>query len=152
MDNMRRQRLGVAWVVFTVLFLIWLAVWVDQAHAQAINPGVTQANISQTICVSGWTATVRPSVSYTGALKRKLAKAQGVLVKDYELDHVVPLEVGGAPSDPKNLKLQIWTGPDGAHAKDVVENRMHRMVCARTITLYKARQCFFNDWHNCPTN
>jgi DNA-binding CsgD family transcriptional regulator len=31
----------------------------------AYNPAVTQATIGRTICVSGWTATIRPSSSYT---------------------------------------------------------------------------------------
>lgn len=35
----------------------------------AVNPAVTQANIQRTICVPGWTRTVRPPVPYTNALK-----------------------------------------------------------------------------------
>ena len=35
----------------------------------ATNPAVTQATIHQTICVSGWTAKIRPPSSYTTALK-----------------------------------------------------------------------------------
>jgi len=35
----------------------------------AINPQVTQANISTTICVPGWIQTIRPSLSYISALK-----------------------------------------------------------------------------------
>src|SRR5690242_17392754 len=31
---------------------------------------VTQSTIDKTICVSGWTATVRPPTSYTNALKK----------------------------------------------------------------------------------
>ena len=34
-----------------------------------LNPAVTQATIHSTICVSGWTATIRPGSPYTGALK-----------------------------------------------------------------------------------
>jgi hypothetical protein len=72
----------------------------------AYNPDVTQSTIHSTICVSGWTATVRPPRSYTNALK-----AQGVIdygysdtnLADYEEDHLVPLELGGAPRDPGNL-------------------------------------------------
>lgn len=37
----------------------------------AVNPAVTQANINDTICVPGWTATVRPPESYTERLKRR---------------------------------------------------------------------------------
>src|SRR5262245_29255572 len=34
-----------------------------------VNPDVTQANINDTICKSGWTATIRPPASFTTALK-----------------------------------------------------------------------------------
>lgn len=122
------------------------------AHHGAVNPTVTQETIGSTICVPGWTATIRPPISYTAPIKRALwvkAGSHGTL-SDYELDHWVPLEVGGAPSDPKNLVLQPSAGPDGAHAKDVVENRVHREVCAGTITLAVGEQCFLVDWRKCP--
>lgn len=35
----------------------------------ALNADVTQATIHQTICVSGWAATVRPSSSYSSGIK-----------------------------------------------------------------------------------
>jgi hypothetical protein len=38
---------------------------------------VTQGNIHSTICKSGWTATVRPSESYTEALKRSQLRLYG---------------------------------------------------------------------------
>ncbi|HMC92156.1 MAG TPA: S1/P1 nuclease, partial [Allosphingosinicella sp.] len=68
----------------------------------AINPDVTQATIKSTICMTGWTKTIRPKVSYTNTLKRDLMaryKLSGSL-SDYELDHLVSLEIGGHPSDP----------------------------------------------------
>ena len=64
----------------------------------ALNPAVTQATIHQTVCVAGWTKTVRPPSSITG--KEKLASlvaygddpsARG----GYEYDHLVSLELGG---------------------------------------------------------
>ena len=39
-----------------------------------LNPNVTQATIGSTICVPGWTRTVRPPVEYTNALKAKNRK------------------------------------------------------------------------------
>ncbi len=36
----------------------------------AINPDVTQANIGSTVCVRGWTKTVRPPASHTNRLKK----------------------------------------------------------------------------------
>src|SRR5436190_23881636 len=64
------------------------------------NPDVTQSTIDTTICVSGWTATVRPPSSYTTALKVKQIAEYGysdTSTADYEEDHLVPLELGGAP-------------------------------------------------------
>lgn len=120
--------------------------------AQSLNPSVTPDNIKRTICVPNWTAGIRPPVSYTNALKRQLLAQQHVpsaRMRDYELDHVVPLALGGHPRDPHNLRLQPWNGPDGAHAKDVVEAKMHRAVCAGRVGLGQAQTCFMTNWKDC---
>ena len=74
------------------------------------NPNVTQANIQETICKSGWTATVRPPASYTNNLKKEGITQYGYddsKLADYEEDHFIPLEIGGNPKDPGNL----WPEP-----------------------------------------
>lgn len=114
---------------------------------------VTQANIQKTICVSGYSGSVRPSVSYTNNLKQQQIKAYGYTdtnLKDYEEDHLISLELGGSPTDPKNL----WPEPGSSpNAKDTVENRCHRQVCSGTITLKKAQQQIAKDWTTaCPDN
>ena len=106
----------------------------------ATNPDVTQDNIDSTICVSGWTKTVRPSVGYTNRVKREmLGLAPGVDMRAYELDHFIPLELGGHPTDKRNLWPQPWGGKCGAHAKDAVENDLHRKVCSHRMTLADAQ-------------
>ena len=120
------------------------------AAAQSTNPGVTQDTIRQTICTSGWTKTVRPPEAYTNKIKRDLLADFGGDARDYELDHVIPLAVGGHPTDPQNLALQAWEGEDGAHAKDVVETRVKRLVCVGRITLAQGQQCFVDGWRACP--
>ena len=57
------------------------------------NPDVTQADIDETICKSGWTATVRPPVSYTEPLKYQQKAAYGETgpVSNYEEDHLIPI-------------------------------------------------------------
>jgi len=63
-----------------------------------ISAVVTQASIGSTICKSGWTATVRPSVAVTDAIKTKSAQAYGLSSRERgELDHDIPLELGGHP-------------------------------------------------------
>lgn len=130
--------------------LVLLALLPVVAAAQVANPAVMQDNIQQTICVSGWTKTVRPSLA---RLKRAYLHQAGLPSSDaalYELDHVIPIEVGGAPRDPNNLQLQKWDGPNGAHTKDVVENRIHRAVCTGRMTLAAGRACFVQGWQTCP--
>ena len=123
------------------------------AWSQALNPAVTQANIGSTICISGWSATVRPPTAYTGAVKRRLMRQAGIpasRASAYELDHVVPLSIGGAPTDVHNLRLQAWAGPNGATAKDVIEANLHRAVCRGRVSLAAARSCMAGNWHACP--
>ena len=121
----------------------------------AFKPAVTQATIGSTICVSGWTATVRPPVSYTNALKRTQIARYGYAdtrTADYEEDHLVPLELGGAPSDPRNLWPEPYSDslsdgrPTGARVKDGFETTLKRAVCVGTITLARARAEIGDHW------
>ncbi len=117
----------------------------------ALNPDVTQSSIGSTICVSGWTATIRPPTSYTNALKR-----QGILdygytdtsLSDYEEDHFLPLELGGAPKDPRNLWPEPHAGSKNAYSKDSVENAVKKAVCAGQVTLTAAQSGMLADWTN----
>jgi len=105
----------------------------------AINPDVTQSTIGHTICVRGWTATVRPPETYTSALKARQLAVLGYADRnpaDYELDHIIPLELGGAPRDEANLRPEAWPA---AHTKDKEEDRLHAAVCGATMTLDEAR-------------
>jgi len=117
-----------------------------------VNPDVTRETIGQTICVSGYTRSVRPSTSYTNAVKLKLLREAGIdaaLIGQYELDHIIPLAVGGHPRNPSNLMLQPWDGEQGAHRKDVLERRLQGMVCRREIPLLDAQRCIAEDWIAC---
>jgi hypothetical protein len=113
-----------------------------------LNPAVTQNTISRTICVSGWTKTVRPPVSYTNPLKLQLMKAYGESgsPSNYELDHFVPLELGGHPSDPKNLWPEPHAPAPNSPQKDKLENYLKAQVCAGTMTLADAQRAISTDW------
>ena len=111
----------------------------------ATNPKVTQATIGVSICQSGWTATVRPPASYTNHLKLEQMAAYGWAgpPSDYEEDHLVPLELGGAPRDPANL----WPEPgERNNPKDKVENAAKRAVCGGNMQLADAQQAIAADW------
>lgn len=116
----------------------------------AINPDVTQRNINRTICVPGYTDTIRPRVSYTNPLKVVSISQYGyllILPSLYELDHLIPLSIGGSPRDPKNLWPQLWEGIQyNARAKDVLESAVKRDICNKKITLAAGRRIFTSGW------
>ena len=112
----------------------------------ALNPAVTQATIATTICVSGWTATVRPPSSYTSTLKVEQLAAFGYAdqnPRDYEEDHRVPLELGGAPRDTSNLSPERGASPN---PKDSAENAARAEVCAGRATLQQEQITFVARW------
>jgi hypothetical protein len=104
-----------------------------------INPDVTQATIHSTICVRGWTRTVRPPVEYTNELKAKQMRAYGETgpLSAYQEDHLISLELGGHPTDPRNL----WPEPyPRASAVDQLENELNAEVCSGALSLRDAQE------------
>ena len=99
---------------------------------------MTQATIGSTICVVGWTRSVRPPTEYTNALKRRQMRAYGELgsASAYQEDHLISLELGGHPTDPRNL----WPEPyPRASQVDTIENDLNRRVCDGSLTLAEAQ-------------
>lgn len=117
----------------------------DVAHPGVVNPGVTPATQDATICVHGWTATVRPPTSYTNKLRAAQTPA-GHVPGDGELDHRLSIEDGGHPSDPGNLWWMIYADRYGARVKDVLETKLARRVCAGTLPLSEARGALMGNW------
>ena len=105
----------------------------------ALNPDVTQATIGQTICAHGWTRTVRPPSSYTSELKLDQIRQYGFTggPGEYQEDHFISLELGGAPRDPKNL----WPEhrPRADHV-DTIENDLNDKVCSGEISLAEGQR------------
>src|ERR1041384_1759179 len=113
------------------------------------NPDVTQANIHETICKSGWTATIRPAASYTTKLKRQQIGEYRLKEKrlaEYEEDHLISLQLGGHPTDPRNLWPQPYRTQCGARVKAVWETKLRRMVCDGKITLVEAQKAIATNW------
>jgi hypothetical protein len=104
-----------------------------------LNPDVTQATIGSTICVHGWTATVRPPVEYTNDLKVKQMPEYGETgsPSDYQEDHLISLELGGDPTDPRNL----WPEPYPRAADvDRIENELNAKVCSGKLSLRQGQE------------
>jgi hypothetical protein len=123
----------------------------------AVDSQVTQTNLAQTICrPGGWSDSVRPPESVTEAFKEADMAAYGRngSLSGYELDHLVPLGLGGA-SDTYNLWVEPDRGspaqfdptdPYGRNAKDGVEDALHTAVCEGRVGLAAAQEAIASDW------
>jgi hypothetical protein len=126
------------------------AVWRNLHHAVrataswtrtpgVVNPDVRQETIGQTICAEGWTRTVRPSTEYTSGLKVRQMREYGLggSLTGYQEDHLISLELGGHPTDPRNL----WPEPRRrAEEVDRIENELNHLVCSGKITLAEGQR------------
>ena len=162
----------------------------------AANPQVTQQNIKDNICNRHWsTKLIRPPAEYTSRLKRKQLREYGDTVHQaraqlinpntgkvdttrcvahsdnpacYEEDHLIPLEDGGHPTDPRNLfpepyNTHVGGVIMGAHQKDVVEGFIHDEICygipnskknsyipaTASVTLKRGQEILAGDWYAC---
>jgi hypothetical protein len=90
----------------------------------AVDPRVSEATVGSTICLRGYTATVRNVSTQT---KHAVYVEYGIsrsAQRNYVIDHLVPLEVGGA-NDIRNL----WPEPKSeAKTKDRLEGQMRTAV------------------------
>ena len=111
----------------------------------SVDPAVTDANVASTICVHGYTATIRPSSGYTTKLKREQMVEYGFTdsISAHEEDHLISLELGGAAADPTNLWPEPGVSPN---PKDKVENFLRSAVCAGRVSLSEAQKRIATDW------
>lgn len=117
----------------------------------AIDPHVTQANLSSTICVTGYTTTVRPPTSVTDPEKVASAAAYGYTgsFSTAEYDHLVPLELGGDPNDAANLWVEPNDRPNATtvyNSKDTLESQLHDLVCSGQLSLATAQEAIATNW------
>lgn len=104
-----------------------------------VNADVTPGTIQQTICRRGWTDTIRPSSSYTADLELRQMREYGRRGShsNYQEDHLISLELGGDPSDPRNL----WPEPRArAERVDRIENELNEAICSGRLSLGEAQR------------
>lgn len=114
------------------------------------NPNLTPGDVlttdSKVVCVKGYTRTVR---DVPESLKKKVYLSYGITHhkhKEYEVDHLISLELGGSNSI-KNLWPESYvTKPLNAHIKDVLENKLHSLVCQGKLDLKEAQKEIAEDW------
>lgn len=113
------------------------------------TPGVILTTKKTDICNGVSTRTVRPPSSYTNKLKKAQIVEYGwgdVAPGGYEEDHLISLEIGGHPYDPKNLWPEPHPGKYGSLQKDKVENWLHKQICSGVMTVEDAQKGVRTDW------
>lgn len=127
-----------------IALLLLLATQPDPAR----TPGVTRPLTVQTICATKWGKDAR---AVTEAMKRQVAATYGLPRASIvgftkgpccEFDHLISRELGGA-DDVRNLWPQPWIA---AKQKDRLENKLHALVCAGSLSLADAQHQIATDW------
>jgi hypothetical protein len=118
-----------------------------------ITPGVADPALTkELLCSATFHTGAARNVPQSQKVRqcRAYGISQGCPGKAYELDHLISIELGGANAD-GNLWPQPVDAPGviGYHTKDVVENRLHKLVCSGVLTLPDAQQCIARDWYAC---
>jgi len=112
----------------------------------ARTPGDVLTTDKDAICTKGYTKTVR---NVPESLKNQIYQNYGVTdrkPREYEIDHLISLELGGS-----NSVLNLWpesyeTQPLNARTKDKLENRMHKLVCDGKLDIKQAQDEIAKDW------
>jgi hypothetical protein len=112
------------------------------------DPNVTQESIDDTICKPGYTKTVRPPSHVTNKMKITSMSEYGFTdsPSNYEYDHLISLELGGAPKDTQNLWPEAYEGTPNSHDKDKFENYLHKQVCSYKMSLRTAQHEIAFNW------
>jgi hypothetical protein len=111
---------------------------------RTLTPGAIQSTDTAAICTPGWAAAHR---DVSEATKDEVAAEYGLASRaGYEIDHLIPLELGGANSV-ANLWPEPYASPFGAIQKDGLEDWLHQQVCAGDLPLLTAQREIATDWY-----
>jgi hypothetical protein len=115
---------------------------------RAVTPGAVTAGVTAAqVCTAGWASAHRhvthdQYVTVYSTYGIAYPEASG----SYELDHLIPLELGGS-----NDNINLWPQPaspaPGFHQKDALENSLRSLVCSGQLNLGTAQQAIAADWY-----
>ena len=138
---------------FLILLTLLLAARLSSAQRAApllpnasLTPGATLPVTAADLSVPGYTKRVR---NVPQAVKEKVFAEYGITSRaprEYEVDHLISLELGGSNSI-RNLWPQSYlTQPRNAHVKDRLENKLHALVVSGQLDLPTAQRMIATDW------
>ncbi len=111
-----------------------------------LTPGDVLAVTKSDVCTPGYSGKIR---SVPQAVKEQAYKNYGIThhgTGEFEVDHLISLELGGSNSI-KNLWPESYlTSPWNAHVKDRLENELHRLICNGQLDMATAQRDIATDW------
>lgn len=131
-----------------------------QTRSDLPDASLTAGSVATTdtakVCTPGYATDLRPRGTLWLRLKEQAYRrysiprghhsyidAAGHRHPAYEIDHLIPLEIGGAPDDIRNLWPQTIVE---AKAKDKVENALHALVCSGQMPITEAQAAIAKNW------
>src|SRR6516165_376897 len=111
-----------------------------------LTPGDTFEVTAQDVCVPGYAKKVRAVPAW---LKRQAYAEYGITqykTGDYEVDHLIPLSLGGSNSIRNLWPQSTRTSPWNSFVKDALERKLHEFVCAGRLDLKTAQHEIASNW------
>lgn len=113
----------------------------------ACTPGAVFSNAArEIICVTGYTKTVR---DVSTSVKKKVFAKYGIRYPvpfgSYEVDHLIPLELGGN-NDVANLWPKSAEPFPGFYEKNITGHYLRQEVCGGRVALTVAQQHMADNW------
>lgn len=109
----------------------------------AYYSGLTRAVVCSPTFHTSAVRNVPQSEKY--AVEREYGMPAQLYGRTIEIDHIVPLELGGS-NDIANLFPEPGAGGANYHLKDRLENRLHVLVCGGVMTLPAAQRRIATNW------
>ena len=111
-----------------------------------LTPGDAQTRDPNIICTPGYARAARDAPQ---KLKNQVYTLYGITTQashEFEIDHLISLELGGFNSV-RNLWPQSYiTEPLSARVKDKLEGKLHKLACDGTITFEEAQAAIAVNW------
>lgn len=122
----------------------------------SLTPGAVLTTDTESVCVDGYSRTVRHT---SGKLKARIYREYGIKRKSgrYEIDHLIPLSIGGADVAANLWPQSYQTTPWNAGVKDRLELKLHDLVCHGELEITEAQRAIAGNWVEayqrfCPTD